>query len=128
MSSNSLAVMPKPIYETWFMEGMLIPNYHYVLIKNDYSDLEDRLYYYNTHVNEALQIIQNAHQYVSQFKNNEQEDLISLLVLEKYFQKTQQLTEIMMYWSLGKGGSHFIFSLLLYYLRRPFSNVCVIFV
>ena len=37
MSSNSLAVMPRPKYETWFMEGTLIPNYHYVLINDDYS-------------------------------------------------------------------------------------------
>ena len=28
MSSNSLAVMPRPTYETWFMEGTLIPDYH----------------------------------------------------------------------------------------------------
>lgn len=32
MSSNSLAVMPRPVYETWFMEGTLIPDYHYVEI------------------------------------------------------------------------------------------------
>ena len=33
MSSNSLAVMPRPTYETWFMEGTLIPGYHYVEIR-----------------------------------------------------------------------------------------------
>ena len=32
-----VAVMPKPKYESWFMEGKLIPNYHYILIKDDYS-------------------------------------------------------------------------------------------
>lgn len=36
MSSNSLAVMPRPTCETWFMEGRLIPNYHYVEIKPDF--------------------------------------------------------------------------------------------
>ena len=41
MSSNSIAVMPRPKYETWFMEGTLIPNYHYIEVKPDYSDLED---------------------------------------------------------------------------------------
>ena len=39
MSSNSLCFMPKPKYETWFMEGKLIPNHHYVLIEDDYSNL-----------------------------------------------------------------------------------------
>ncbi|KAA6316374.1 hypothetical protein EZS27_033306, partial [termite gut metagenome] len=56
MSSNSLAVMPRPRYETWFMEGRLIPNYHYIEIKADYSDLEDKLTYYIHHIDEALQI------------------------------------------------------------------------
>jgi hypothetical protein len=88
MSSNSLAVMPLPKYETWFMEGTLIPNYHYVLIKDDYSDLEERMNYYIEHTDEAQKIIENAHQYVSQFKNKKREDLISLLVLKKYFDKT----------------------------------------
>jgi hypothetical protein len=93
MSSNSLAVMPRPVYETWFMEGTLIPDYHYVLIKDDYSDLEERMRYYSTHIEEALQIIEHAHQYISQFSNKAQEDLISLLVLQKYFQHTGQLSE-----------------------------------
>jgi hypothetical protein len=90
MSSNSLAVMPKPKYETWFMEGTLIPNFHYIEIKDDYTDLEEKLVYYNSHIDEALKILENAHQYVNQFKNKKQEDLISLLVLKKYFEKTGQ--------------------------------------
>jgi len=91
MSSNSLAIMPKPKYETWFMEGTLIPDFHYVLIKDDFSDLIERMIYYNEHTAEALKIIENAHQYIRQFKNKKQEDLISLLVLKKYFEKTGQL-------------------------------------
>jgi RNase adaptor protein for sRNA GlmZ degradation len=91
MSSNSLAVMPRPRYETWFMEGRLIPNYHYVEIKTDYSDLADRLTYYIRHVDEALQIIENAHQYIAQFRDKKREDIISLLTLQKYFIQTGQL-------------------------------------
>src|SRR5688572_26293865 len=80
MSSNSLAVMPAPRFETWFMEGTLIPNHHYVHIQDDYSDLEERLTYYIQHPAEALQIIQNANAYVNQFRDKKREDLISLLV------------------------------------------------
>jgi hypothetical protein len=90
MSSNSLAIMPKPKFETWYMEGRLIPNHHYVEIKEDYSDLEERLQYYITHTDEALQIIKNANAYVEQFKNKRVEDLVSLCVLEKYFFFTNQ--------------------------------------
>ena len=90
MSSQSLAVMPVPKYETWYMEGTLIPDYHYVLIKDDYSDLEERMEYYITRTDKALEIIRNAHRYVDQFKIKQREDLISLLVLEKYFYRTNQ--------------------------------------
>lgn len=90
MSSNSLAVMPRPKYETWFMEGTLIPDYHYVCIKDDYSDLEERLTYYINHPEKAEEIISHAHEYVAQFFNKKREDLISLLVLDKYFKKTIQ--------------------------------------
>jgi hypothetical protein len=91
MSSNSLAVMPKPKYETWFMEGALVPGFHYVLIQDDFSDLGEKMRYYIDNPGEAKSIIQNAHQHVSQFLNKEREDLISLLVLDKYFRKTHQL-------------------------------------
>ena len=91
MSSNSIAVMPRPTCETWFMEGTLIPNYHYIEIKPDFSDLEERLQYYMAHTDEAQAIIEHAHEYIDQFKNKKREQLISLLVLEKYFKMTEQL-------------------------------------
>ncbi len=90
MSSNSLAVMPRPTCETWFMEGTLLPNVHYVEVKEDFSDFEERINYYITHPDEAEQIIKNAHQYVEQFLDKEREDLISLAVLDKYFRLSQQ--------------------------------------
>lgn len=90
MSSNSIAVMPRPTCETWFMEGTLIPNYHYIEIKEDLSDLEERLHYYIEHEDEALEIIRHAHEYVEQFKDTKREDLISLLVLQTYFERTGQ--------------------------------------
>lgn len=90
MSSNSLAVMPTPKYETWFMEGTLIPDYHYVHINDDYSNLEEKLRYYIEHPDKALKIIAHAHEFVNQFRNEKQEDLISLLVIQKYFEKTGQ--------------------------------------
>jgi len=85
MSSNSIAVMPKPKYETWFMEGKLKGNYHFIEIKDDYSDLEEKLGYYSEHTKEALEIINNAHKFVDEFRDPNKEDLIALLVLKKYF-------------------------------------------
>ena len=90
MSSNSIAVMPKPKIESWFMESKLIPNKHFIEIKEDYSDLEDRIEFYISKPEKCKEIIKNANQYISQFKNKNREDLISLLVLEKYFHFTNQ--------------------------------------
>lgn len=92
MSSNSVAVMPKPKFETWFMEGTLIPNHHYIEIKDDYSDLNNKLEYYIQNPNKADEIRENANKYVNQFKNKRQEDLISILVLKKYFEKTNKIS------------------------------------
>ena len=90
MSSNSIAVMPRPTCETWFMEGKLVPNYHYIEIKEDLSDLEERLSHYMAHPQEAQEIINHAHEYVRQFMDEEREELIQLLVMEKYLEMTLQ--------------------------------------
>ena len=85
MSSNSLAVMPRPKYETWFMEGRLVPDFHYVEIKDDFSDLIERMNYFIENPAKAEQIIKNANDYISQFQNKKREKIISLMVLQKYF-------------------------------------------
>jgi len=85
MSSNSIAVMPTPKYETWFMEGTLIPDVHYVLVNDDYSNLIEKIDYYIANPDKAQEIIKNANTFVSQFKNKKREKLISLMVLDKYF-------------------------------------------
>ncbi|HTG55567.1 MAG TPA: glycosyl transferase family 90 [Niabella sp.] len=90
MSSSSIAIMPRAKYETWFMEGRLIPDQHYICIKDDYSDLEEKLDYYINHPQEAMEIIKNANEYVRQFQNAKQERIINLLVLDKYFYYTGQ--------------------------------------
>ena len=90
MSSNSIAVMPRPKIESWFMENKLIPEKHYIEIKEDYSDLESKIKYYIKNPEKCKSIIKNANDYVIQFKNKNREDLISLLVLEKYFHFTGQ--------------------------------------
>jgi len=84
MSSNSIAVMPRPNYETWFMEGRLIPDYHYIEIKPDFSDLKQKLDYYSARPDEAMAIISHAHDYVAQFRDSHREFLISLAVMKKY--------------------------------------------
>ena len=90
MSSNSVAVMPKPKFESWFMEATLIPNFHYIEIKDDYSDLNDKLEYYISNLDELKEISLNANNYVNQFKDEKDEKIISLLVMEKFFSLSGQ--------------------------------------
>lgn len=90
MSSNSIAISPRMVYETWFMEGKLKPNYHYIEIKDNFSDLEEKIQFYSTHIEEAQAIIDHAHEFVSQFQDLRREDLIGQMVCEKYFEMTGQ--------------------------------------
>ncbi|SDH75144.1 Glycosyl transferase family 90 [Vibrio xiamenensis] len=85
MSSNSLCITPKLRYETWFMEGKLEAGVHYVEVKDDFSDLIEKMNYYLEHQDEALDIIANANAWVAQFKNEKREKLIALKVAKKYF-------------------------------------------
>ncbi len=85
MSSNSLCFMTKPKFETWFMEGRLVPNFHYVLIDDDYSNLNEKIDYYISNPIEAENIIKNANNYTSQFKCKKSEDWLQLRILEQYF-------------------------------------------
>lgn len=90
MASNSLCLMRRPRFETWFMEGTLVPGYHYVELKDDHSDLPEKMDYYRRHPEEAEAIIDNAHRYVDRFRDPRREDLVGLLVMERYFQLSGQ--------------------------------------
>mgnify|MGYP006146255137 CR=1 FL=1 len=90
MSSNSLVFMPQPTCETWFMEGVLVPNVHYVEIQSDFSDLITKMNFYIQNPNQAQLIINNAHQHVNRFKNQDLEDYLCIKVLEKYLELSNQ--------------------------------------
>jgi hypothetical protein len=91
MSSNSLCFMRRPMFETWFMEGRLEPGRHYVLLRDDYSDLSEKIDFYTRNTGEALAIIRAAHDHVNQFKDRKKERLVFLLVMAKYFALSGQL-------------------------------------
>ena len=91
MSSNSLCFMRRPKFETWFMEGRLEPGRHYVLLRDDYSDLSEKIDYYTRNTGEALAIIRAAHDHVDRFKDRKKERLVFLLVMAKYFALSGQV-------------------------------------
>lgn len=91
LSSNSLCLMPRPRYETWFMEGLLQPGIHYAELRPDFEDLEEKVDYYESHPDEAKTIIANANAHWRMFLDRPMEKVVSLLVLQKYFEATGQV-------------------------------------
>ncbi|ULO01260.1 hypothetical protein AVANS_0627 [Campylobacter sp. RM5004] len=91
MSSNSIAITPRLKYETWFMEGRLIPNEHFLLIKDDFSDIFDVMDNALSNNDLVKNIIRNQNEYIKQFLDFKTEELIGILVLAKYFYFSNQL-------------------------------------
>lgn len=85
LSSNSVAISPPLEYETWFLEGQLVPGRHFIEVAPDYSDLQEKLAWYRSHPHECQKIIEAAHAHVARFSDRHREKLVSLLVLSRYF-------------------------------------------
>jgi len=86
LNSNSLVLMAKPNVVSWLMEDTLIPDYHYVLLKDDFSDLEEKLNWCNDNQDKCKQIINNANIYMKQFSDIKKEEQIEIDVINKYFE------------------------------------------
>ncbi len=91
MASNMLVMSPKLQFETWFMEGRLEPGKHFVLLKEDLSDLEEKVDYFIRHTEEAEDIIRNANAWVAQFCDPLKERIVASRVLEQYFRLSGQI-------------------------------------
>lgn len=81
MNSRSVAMMPEPEYETWFMEGRLRAGEHYIRLNSDFSDFEEVMEYYLTHQAEAEAIAANARRYCEEFHDRRREYIISTLTV-----------------------------------------------
>jgi len=86
LNSNSLVLMAKPSVVSWLMEDTLIPDYHYILLKDDFSDLEEKLEWCNNNQDKCKQIINNANIYMKQFSDIKKEEEIEIDVINKYFE------------------------------------------
>ena len=85
LNSNSVVLMAKPTVTTWLMETTLIPNVHYVLLADDFSNLKNKLNWCNNHPDKCQKIIQNANNFMKQFENPKNEKKLEERVLNKYF-------------------------------------------
>lgn len=89
LNSNSLVLMPKPLSTTWLMERKLVPNHHYILLKDDFSDLKEKLDWCRENQDKCKDIINNANIFMSQFSDNEKENKLEEDIIKLYFQKVK---------------------------------------
>lgn len=87
LNSNSLILMTKPTISSWLMETTLIPNVHYVLLKDDFSDLKEKFEWCEKNQDKCKQIIKNANTFMNQFICDAKEKNLEKQVLNLYFSK-----------------------------------------
>jgi hypothetical protein len=92
--SNSLCFMTRPKFETWFMEGRLVPGTHYVELRDDYADLPEKIDHYLANPDEAKAIIRNFQAYYRIFTDVRREELLCLLVMKQYLELAGQLASV----------------------------------
>ena len=90
MASNSVAVMPQPRFETWFLESQLVPNQHYIEISRTFDNIEDALEPYLTKPRLAEEVNQEAKAYAAQFFDLKRQFRIAAMVAERYFSLTSE--------------------------------------
>jgi len=88
LNSNCVVMMARPGVTSWLMETTLIPNYHYVLLNNDFSDLEEKLEWCNQNQDKCIEIIKNANDFMKQFADEALEEKLEEDVINKYFELT----------------------------------------
>ncbi len=92
LNSNSLVFMAKPRVTTWLMETTLIPNKHYILLNDDFSDLQEKLEWCNNNQDKCIEIIKNANNFMKQFSDKKMEQILEIKVLNTYFRLKNNLS------------------------------------
>ena len=82
--SNSVVIMPRPTVCSWIMEDKLISGTHYIEIKSDYSDLEEKYKWCLNNLEKCKIIAENGKKYIEQFLNQENEIKITNKIIEIY--------------------------------------------
>jgi len=85
--SKSVVLMPIPKICSWFMEDHLQPFIHFVPLKDDFTDLEEKYNWCLNNLDDCEKISQNATKYIQQFMDEKKEKEITTKVIEKYLEK-----------------------------------------
>lgn len=102
LASNSLVLMPKPVWETVFHES-LEPWTHYVPVAADLSDLEQRFAWCEDHQSEVLDMVAAANRYIEPYQNFELRNILDYLTIETY---SRNFSSVGRYGEVNFGNDH----------------------
>ena len=91
--SNSVVFMCRPTKCSWAMEDLLIPFVHYVPIKNDYSDLDEKYNWAINNLKKCNEIAQNGKRFIHHFLNEHNEMEITKHVIIRYMKNLDIVVE-----------------------------------
>ena len=87
--SNSVVLMPKPKCRSWFMEDKLIPWVHFVPLDDSFDDLEEKFKWCLENEDKCCEIAKMATDFMMNFMDTDNENMITKMVIEKYFEKVK---------------------------------------
>ena len=82
--SNSVPVMPPPRYESWLLEGALLPMVHYVPCDPSMADLDRVLAWCRRNPQKCSNIAMQGKEYIAPFLDEQQELNLARRVLDRY--------------------------------------------
>ena len=85
MHSNSIPVMPRPRFETWACEGLLVAGQHFIEIADDFANIDDTIEYYLGQPKLLAEINTESKQFISQFTELDKQFALAKIVADRYF-------------------------------------------
>lgn len=93
MASNSVVMMRKPRFETWFCESWLQPGRHFIELSDDFSSLPDQYEYYVTRPKLCEEIIREANAYAAPFYERFRQFELGSMAIGRYVDRLNALCE-----------------------------------
>jgi len=83
MASNSVPLMPEPRFHSWVCEPWLKAGEHYVVLKDDYSDFEEKLQWCRDNDDKCKEIATNGKEFMLQFTNPLRESYLEEKLIDR---------------------------------------------
>lgn len=89
LSTDSVPLMAPPTIEAWLLHGDLVPWHHYVPLRPDFSDLEERVRWLESNPTEAMHIARAGREYAAPFGDPRRDVAVASEVMREYLSKVR---------------------------------------